>query len=293
MGVAISPFAAKICGICISHLAPPVTLTGMASSCDRDMPKLSVYIPVLNEEDKIEDALKSVSWADEVVVIDTGCTDQTITIAKKYTQRIITHSFDGFGALRNHGVETCSHEWILSLDADERCTPELRDEILSVIQGADVKDTYYIPRRNWFMGRWIKYCGWYPDYCQPKLFRSHALLYQDDLVHEGFDIRGTVGYLNHDILHLSFSGFSQIIRKIDRYSDLGADKLEQKGTRASMLIALLHGLGAFFRIYVLKRGFLDGWAGFIIAFGNFEGTFYRYAKLAARQRGWNKPPRGK
>lgn len=254
------------------------------------MPKVSVYIPVLNEEEKIEDALASVSWADEIVIIDTGCTDGTIGIVRRYTDRIIEYSFEGFGALRNFGVEACTHEWIISLDADERCTPELKEEILSTIGDGDASDAYYIPRRNWFMGRWIRHCGWYPDYCQPKLFRRGALSYHDDAVHEGFDIHGSVGYLKHDILHLSFTSLSQVIAKMNRYSTLGAQKLEERGARGSITSALLHGLAAFFRIYVLKLGFLDGRAGFVIALGNFEGTFYRYAKLMERRNRWPRLP---
>jgi len=248
--------------------------------------EISVFIPVLNEEDRIRDALESVKWADEILVADTGCTDRTIEIAREYTNRIIQLPFEGFGPLRNRVVTRCTHDWIISLDADERCTPELKTEILATVQAADAKDAYFIPRRNWFMDRWIRHCGWYPDYCQPKLFRRGAMTYRDDMVHEGFDIHGSVGYLAHDILHFSFRDLSQLIDKMNRYSTLGMHKLEQNGKRVGMAPALLHGIGAFFRIYVLKLGFLDGWPGFIIAVGNFEGTFYRYAKLAARQKHW-------
>jgi len=254
------------------------------------MSKVSVYIPVLNEEDKIRDALESVQWADEIVVVDTGCTDRTIDIARRYTDRIMAHSFAGFGALRNAAVAMCSHDWVLSIDADERCTPELKQEILSTIGRDDALDAYFIPRRNWFMGRWIRHCGWYPDYCQPKLFRKGALSYRDDMVHEGFDIHGRVGYLKSDVLHYSFRDLDQVIAKMNRYSSLGMQKLEQQGKQAGMASALLHGIGAFLRIYVLKRGFLDGWPGFVIALGNFEGAFYRYAKLALRQRAGDGEP---
>jgi len=249
------------------------------------MNKVSVFIPVLNEEDKIRDALKSIQWADEIVVIDTGCTDGTIDIAREYTDQIHKMTFNGFGALRNHAVSLCKHPWLLSIDADERCTPELKDEIAETLQSDHLKDAYFIPRRNFFMGRRIKHCGWYPDYCQPKLFRKGALTYHDDMVHEGFDIHGNVGYLKHDVLHYSFRDLSQVIAKMNNYSTLGMQKMIQKGKHTSMLSALLHGLGAFLRIYILKLGFLDGWAGFVIALGNFEGTFYRYAKLFEQNNG--------
>lgn len=253
---------------------------------------LSVFIPVLNEEDKIADALQSVAWADEVVVIDTGCTDRTVDIAQQFGCRIERLPFAGFGNLRNASVALCTHDWILSIDADERVTPELQTEIQRVLDDETSLDAYFIPRRNWFMGRWIRHCGWYPDYCQPKLFRKGALTYRDDAVHEGFDIHGRVGYLKSDVLHFSFRDLSQVIAKMDRYSTLGAQKMRAQGKTASMASALLHGLGAFFRIYVLKLGFLDGWAGFVIALGNFEGTFYRYAKRHLDDsRAWTPPPR--
>jgi len=254
------------------------------------MNSVSVFIPVLNEEDKIADALESVAWADEIVVVDTGCTDRTIDIARQYDCRIEHLNFEGFGNLRNASVSLCTHDWLLSIDADERVTDELHEEIATTLENDAALDAYFIPRRNWFMGRWIKHCGWYPDYCQPKLFRKGALTYHADRVHEGFDIHGKVCYLKNDVLHYSFRDLSQVIHKMDNYSTLGMQQMAQQGKQVSMPSALLHGIGAFLRIYLLKRGFLDGWPGFVIALGNFEGTFYRYAKLALQQRGQKENP---
>lgn len=248
------------------------------------MNAISVFVPVLNEEDKIADALQSVQWADEIVVVDTGCTDRTIDIARQYDCRIEHLNFEGFGNLRNASVSLCKHNWILSIDADERVTPDLQREILDKVRDNGSLDAYFIPRRNFFMNRWIKHCGWYPDYCQPKLFRKGALTYHQDMVHEGFDVHGKVGHLKNDVLHYSFRDLSQVILKMDHYSTLGMQKLEQQGKQASMASALLHGIGAFLRIYIFKLGLLDGWPGFVIALGNFEGTFYRYSKLAEHYR---------
>jgi len=245
--------------------------------------KISVYIPVLNEEARIREALESVTWADEILVVDTGCTDRTTEIAREYTNHIAHVDFNGFGDLRNQAVMLCANQWIFSLDADERCTSALKDEIYRIVHASDAKDTYFIPRRNYFMDRWIKHCGWYPDYCQPKLFRKGALSYHDDMVHEGFDIHGTTGYIKQDVLHYSFSNFSQLIIKMDRYSTLGMQKMEQQGKQVSMSAGMLHAMTSFFRIYILKLGFLDGWPGFVIALNTSEGTFYRYAKLALHQ----------
>ncbi len=253
------------------------------------MNPVSVFIPVLNEEDKIADAIHSVQWADEILVIDTGCTDGTIDIVREFGCRIETLPFEGFGKLRNQAVALCSHNWVLSIDADERCTPELRQEILTTLKAGPVFDAYFIPRRNYFMGRHIRHCGWYPDYCQPKLFRKGGLTYHDDMVHEGFDIHGRLGYLKSDVLHYSFRDLEQVINKMNRYSTLGMQKMEQQGKRVSMSSAVLRGMWAFMRIYVLKLGLLDGWPGFVIALGNFEGTFYRYAKRAMQQNPTDKP----
>jgi glycosyltransferase involved in cell wall biosynthesis len=255
------------------------------------MSKVSAYILAYNEEAKIAEAIASVSWADEVVVADSQSQDRTVEFAESLGARVVQLPFHTFGKLRNDAIAACRHEWIFSLDADERCTPEAQAEILSVIASSDAADAYYVPRRNYFLGRWIRHSGWYPDYRQPQLFRRGALIFnEEDEVHEGFEVQGRVAYLTQAIWQFPFRNLNQVLDKGNRYSSLGADKLERRGVRASMASALLHGLGAFFRIYILKRGFLDGWAGFVIAFGNFEGTFYRYAKLAARQRGWDQPP---
>jgi len=255
------------------------------------MNKVSVYIPVLNEEKKIEDALKSVAWADEIVIIDTGCTDGTIDIARRFTDRIVPYQFDGFGRLRNFGIDQCSHEWILSLDADERCTSGMEEAIRNAINAPDAPQAFWISRINWFMGRWIRHGGWYPDYPQPKLFRKEALRYRDeDEVHEGWDVNGKIGHIDLDILHYSFEDLSQVIRKMDRYSELGAEKLVRQGKSHGVGKAFLRGLWAFIRVYILKLGFLDGTAGLVIAINDFQGTFYRYVKHAWKKEGWDQQP---
>jgi len=245
---------------------------------------ISVYIIAYNEEEKIAAAINSVLWADEVIVADSRSSDRTVVIAEALGARVVQIPFNGFGKLRNDAVKACSHSWIFSLDSDERCTDEARAEIQMIINSPNAADVYYIPRQNYFLGRRIRHCGWYPDYRQPQLFRSGALLYsEEDEVHEGFEIKGTTGYLQQAIWQIPFRNLSEVVAKGNRYSTLGAKKLARNGKQGSMMQALMHGLGAFFRIYVLKLGFLDGWAGFIISLGNFEGTFYRYAKLAEQQ----------
>lgn len=252
--------------------------------------KLSVYIIAYNEADKIAAAVQSVLWADEVLVLDSNSTDATARIASDLGATVKQIPFTTFGKLRNDAIAACSHDWVFSLDADERCTPSARAEIAQVLSHPTA-DAYYVPRRNWFMGRWIKHCGWYPDYRQPQLFRKGALVFDDsEEVHESFVVRGKIGYFKNAIIQVPFQNLEQLVHKMQRYSTLGARKLERKGRHSGMGTALIHGLWAFFRIYVIKRGFLDGWAGFVLALGNFEGTFYRYAKAATGKLNWAHPP---
>jgi glycosyltransferase involved in cell wall biosynthesis len=134
-------------------------------------PRVSVYIIAFNEAEKIRDAVSSVLWADEIVVADSHSTDGTVQIAEGLGARVVQIDFNGFGDLRNRAIEACRGDWIFSLDSDERCTPEVRDEILSIVAAGDSLDVYRVPRRNYFMGRWIRHSGWYPNFRQPQLFR--------------------------------------------------------------------------------------------------------------------------
>ncbi|MDQ6982198.1 MAG: glycosyltransferase family 2 protein, partial [Mariprofundus sp.] len=143
------------------------------------MSKISVYIIAYNEAEKIAAAVTSVLWANEVIVVDSHSTDGTAKIAASLGASVVQADFEGFGKLRNEAIASCSHDWIFSLDSDERCTPEAATEIRQIIAAPEAFDTYYVPRKNWFMGRWIKHCGWYPDYRQPQLFRKGALTFDN------------------------------------------------------------------------------------------------------------------
>ena len=255
------------------------------------MTRVSAYIIAYNEAEKIADAVDSVAWADEVLVLDSHSTDDTARIAAEHGAEVRQLEFHGFGRLRNEAIAACAHDWVFSLDADERCTPAAEAEIRSLL-AAPTADAYYVPRRNWFMGRWIRHGGWYPDYRQPQLFRKHCLVFDElDEVHESFRIDGSVGHMQSAIVQVPYQNLEQVVHKMQRYSSLGADKLARKGKQASIGKAFAHGLWAFVRIYVLKLGLLDGWAGFVIALGNFEGTFYRYAKRATADTNWTHPPK--
>jgi len=255
------------------------------------MNKISVYIITYNEADKIRAAVNSVLWADEIVVADSSSQDNTVAIAEELGARVVQIPFRGFGDLRNQAMAACTHDWIFSLDSDERCTPEARDEIMASVE-APQADAYYIPRRNFFMGRWIRYSGFYPDYRQPQLFKKGTLAFKDDQVHEEFSVltNRPVGFLRNPIWQVPYKNLEEVVHKANKYSSLGAQKLAQRGRTGSLPQALMHGLWSFFHMYVLKRGLLDGWPGFIIALGNFEGTFYKYAKLHELQAAWTPPP---
>src|SRR5579862_9705429 len=253
------------------------------------MQKISAYILTYNEAEKIEAAVSSVLWADEVVVVDSFSADRTAEIATSLGARVAEVPFNGFGDLRNRALETCKYDWIFSLDADERCTQAVRDEILALIAGEPAHDVYRVPRRSYMMGRWIKGSGWYPNFRQPQLFRKGSMRYTLEPVHEGYEnLSGKpVGTLENAIWQFPFCNLAEVIRKADRYSSLGAPKLA--GKHVSMASAFGHGVWSFLKHYIFKRGFIDGWAGFVIAFGNFEGTFYRYAKRYEEQQNWVPP----
>jgi glycosyltransferase involved in cell wall biosynthesis len=255
------------------------------------MGKISAYIIAYNEAEKIGAAIQSVLWVDEIVVADSFSTDGTAKIAEFMGTRVIQIPFEGFGDLRNQAIAACRHEWIFSLDADERCTPEVRDEILQIVRSGSAHDAYFLPRRNFFMGRWIKHSGFYPDYRQPQLFRKGTLVYASETVHEGFLLRSSnpPGYLKNAIWQVPFKNLDEIQQKASRYSSLGAMKKMEAGESSGMGRALSHGFWVFIHHFILKLGFLDGWAGFVIAFGNFEGTFYKYAKLHEHNAAWTLP----
>jgi glycosyltransferase involved in cell wall biosynthesis len=248
------------------------------------MSKISVYIIAFNEAEKVAATLKSVQWADEVVLVDSYSTDGTSDIAEKLGAKVVQVKFQGFGDLRNQALAACAHDWVFSLDADERCTPEVAQEICAIANDPHSLDVWQVPRRNYFMGRWIKHSGWYPNFRQPQLFRKGCLTYDQKPVHEGYKLNTLkpVGTLKNAIWQFPFKNMAEVMHKANRYSSLGAEKLSHQ--HITMGSALLHALWAFIKHYVFKRGFLDGWPGFVIAFGNFEGTFYRYVKALELQK---------
>jgi glycosyltransferase involved in cell wall biosynthesis len=255
------------------------------------MHKISACVITYNDEHTVAWSVSSVQWVDEIVVVDTGSDDRTIEIAESLGARIVrTAPFAGFGEMRNRALEFCAHDWVFSIDADEHCTRELKDEIAALMSGEPAHDAYYIPRHNYLMGRWIRGSGWYRDHRTPQLFRKSAFRYTPSLSHENHELLSDrpAGRLENVLWHFPFSTLEEVLHKANLYSSLGAQSPSHE--RASMWSALGHGLWAFARIYLFRGGFVDGWAGFVIALSNFEGTFYRYAKRYEKARGWGAPP---
>jgi len=199
------------------------------------MIKISVYIIAFNEALKISDCINSVLWADEIIVADSNSTDGTTEIATALGAKVIHIPFIGYGDLRNKAIKECSNEWIFSLDSDERCTVEVRDEIIKLMNGPSL-DIYRVPRKNFFMGKWIKHSGWYPNFRQPQLFRNGKMIYTMDAVHEGFISKSDnrIGSIKSHIWQFPFKNTEEIMYKANRYSTLGVQKLKEKGRSSSV-----------------------------------------------------------
>lgn len=243
------------------------------------MAKYSVYVIAYNDEPNMRACLESVAWADELIVVDSHSTDRTAAIAGEFTDKVHQVDFQGFGRLRNQAVTYCSHDWVFSLDSDERMTPDLREEIQRVLDAGPQSDAYFVPRKNFFLGRWIRHCGWYPDYRQPQLFRKDRFRYREELVHEGFDCQGPVGYLKAAAVQIPFRDIDHFLSKHDRYSDLMAQRMNERGRRFSAPQLVTHPIGTFLKMYLLRRGFRDGMPGLILSGLYAYYTFVKYAKL--------------
>lgn len=243
-------------------------------------PPVSVFILSRNEEQKIGPALESVAWAAEVVVIDSFSTDGTLEIASKHGAIVVQIEFKKFGELRQAGIAHTTQPWILSLDSDERCTPEARDEILRIVADPASADAYLVPRQNFLLGRKIRHGGWYPDYRQPQLFRRGRMRYAaEDDVHEGWVLEGRLGRMRSPIMQIPYRTLAEAIGKMNRYTSLGVAKQVRAGASSGFLKALFRAKWAFFKAYVLQLGFLDGGPGLVIAVLRFENSFYKHAKL--------------
>jgi glycosyltransferase involved in cell wall biosynthesis len=248
-------------------------------------PRLSVVVITLNEEDRIRECLASVSWADEIIVVDAGSEDKTVTLARELTDHVVVRAWDGFAAQKNFGIERATGDWILSLDADEQVEPDLRDEIRAVIAAPDACPGYRIARRNIMWARWIRHGRLYPDW-QLRLFRRGRGRFVDRAVHESVQVDGPVGQLRAPLRHHSYRDVSDFLRRADRYATLAADDWMRGGRPFRPITIVTAPLGRFLSMYVVHRGFLDGWRGFLLASLYAYYVFIRSAKI------WERSTRG-
>ena len=239
---------------------------------------LSVIIIAKNEAGNMRDCIESVAWADEIVLVDSGSEDDTVNIARSMGVRVYVHAdWPGFGPQKNRALSYATGDWVLSIDADERVTPELRKEIEMAMQDP-MAEGYYCPRLSQFIGKFIHHSGWYPDYVL-RLFRRNAGKFSDSLVHEIVRLDGKTARLKNPLLHYSYLTQGDVERKVEQYSSAAAKQMHEAGKRAGLLSAILRGGWAFFRTYLLRLGILDGLAGFQIARMNARTTYLKYRKL--------------
>jgi glycosyltransferase involved in cell wall biosynthesis len=241
-------------------------------------PTISVVIITKNAERTLERCLRSVEWATETLVVDSGSNDDTLTIAEKLGAKVHTSDWRGFGPQKNLAMRLATSDWILSIDADEFVTPNLAQEIMSVVGDANAHDVYELDRISNYCGRKMLHSGWRPDYVA-RLFKSGKAEFSQDLVHERLLFKGVPGRLTGKLDHDSFYSPDEVIEKMNRYSTLGAQQLFDAGKQSGVLTPLLHAAGAFLKTYVFRAGFLDGAEGFFLAISNAEGAYYKYVKL--------------
>ncbi|CAG1020933.1 glycosyltransferase family 2 protein [Methylomonas sp. LL1] len=242
-------------------------------------PKLSVIIITLNEAENIRACLESVSWADEIIVVDAGSSDETVKICRELGAKVLINSdWQGFGFQKNLALKQATGDWVLSLDADERISPTLRQLIQNILV-APSADGYLLPRLAFFLGTAMHHGGWWPDYVL-RLFRRELGEFSPVLVHETVLLQGKVEKLQEPIIHYSYVSLEQLLEKINAYSSAGASQAHGKQKRGGLAKALARGGWAFFRAYCLRAGFLDGSAGLIAAISKGEETYYRYLKLS-------------
>ncbi|MFC1511944.1 glycosyltransferase family 2 protein [Candidatus Latescibacterota bacterium] len=247
---------------------------------------ITVYLITLNEEENILRALRSVSWADEIIVLDSGSTDRTCEIARGLGAKIYVEPFRGFVEQKNRALELCAGDWAFNLDADEEVTDSLRASIETAVRDdpdGSVQSAYEVIRRTWYLDRWILHCGWYPQY-RCRLSQRGMARWTGDTLHESLTVSGQVGRLFGNLLHRPYRDLGAHLRAIDRYSDLFATREKGKGRSATIIEVILRPPLKFLKMYVLRGGFLDRAPGLIASLMGAWYTFMKYARLYERAR---------
>ena len=240
--------------------------------------KLSVILITLNEEKNIAPCLESVKWADEIIVVDSQSKDRTREIAARYTDKVFSVEWKGYSANKNYALDKCSGDWVLWIDADERVSPELKTEIIRILNNKPTADGFEIPRKAFFLGRWIKHCGWYPGYVL-RLFRREKANFDNQLVHESVRLDGSKGRLKQALLHYTDKNLDHYLTKFNNYTSLAARELVDKNRRTNPMSMLIRGVLTFCRMSFVRLGFLDGVEGLILSLLSGGYVFTKYAKL--------------
>lgn len=246
--------------------------------------KISATVITFNEEDNIAEALESLAWADEIIVVDRQSTDRTVEIARRFTDRVYVREWPGYSAQKNFAADQARNDWVFSLDSDERVSPELAAEIARLKQAPDLEAAgFEMPRLAFYLGRWIKHSGWYPDR-KLRLYDRRRARWRGDYVHESLEVTGTVERLSGHILHYTVRSASDHHKRLDRYTTLAAEQAHADGKRGSAVSLVLAPVSAFIRSYVWKLGFLDGIQGFVIARFAAHYAFLKQIKLRELKR---------
>jgi glycosyltransferase involved in cell wall biosynthesis len=251
------------------------------------VPPVSAIVITLNEAAHIRECLASLSWADDILVVDSRSTDNTAELARLAGARVIIRDWPGYAAQKDFAASQAAHDWIVSVDADERVTPELAAGIRRALEAPGDVAGFRVPRVTFHLGRWIRTTDWYPDY-QLRVYDRRRAAWTDErgsrrLVHESVTARGSVGQIPHELQHFAYRDIAHHYETMQRYTTLAAHQMSAQGRRATLAGLLFHPPAAFLRNYVLKRGFMDGAAGLIISAMNAHYVFLKFAKLWALQ----------
>lgn len=242
--------------------------------------RISASVIVFNEEDNIAELCESLSWADEIIIVDSFSTDRTKEIAQKYTNKVFDHPFRGYRDKHEFADSRTSSDWIFWIDADERVTPELQESIEKLRDRAEdqLPNGFRIARKTWYAGRWILHSGWFPDY-QMRLYRKSPSYWDGIAPHETARVDGRIETLDGELLHFTKRNLSEHHIVLDSYTTLAAEALENAGKRIGVFRMFSGAIGGFVRSYLIKQGFRDGVPGFMIAMFTSYGVFLKYAKL--------------
>ncbi len=245
--------------------------------------KISAVIITKNEERNIVEAIESVKFADQIVVADTGSGDKTMELARGAGAEVHSIQFNGFGPTKNKALEFCRGEWIISIDADERVSPELSENILKTINNENSSACYSFNRLTYFLGKPIKHSGWFPDYVIRLFKKGHR--FSETLVHESVETDGKTRIIPGYLYHYSYRDLHQYVEKLNSYTSLNALQMSENGKRGSLIDMLIHPPAAFLKMFVFRAGFLDGFTGFLLAVLSSYHVFVKYAKLRQITRG--------